>query len=174
MRILGIDPGIAIVGWGVIDYEQSSLRAVDYGSITTTPDMSIENRIAAVYHGMQHLFSTYHPDAMSVEELFFNTNQKTGIIVAEARGVIPALRRRSGRADRGIYAAPDQAVRRGLRQSGKASDHRDGHTVSASPKAPQAGRYRRRIGSRHHTRLYRSSRLAQFYNKPTEMKNRVR
>ena len=88
MRILGIDPGIAIVGWGVIDYERSSLRAVDYGSITTTPDMSIENRIAAVYHGMQHLFSTYHPDAMSVEELFFNTNQKTGIIVAEARGVI--------------------------------------------------------------------------------------
>ena len=88
MRILGIDPGIAIVGWGVVDFERSTLRAVDYGSITTTPDMTIESRIAAVYHGMQNLFDAFHPDAMAVEELFFNTNQKTGIIVAEARGVI--------------------------------------------------------------------------------------
>ena len=69
MRILGIDPGIAIVGWGVVEYEKNTLRAVDYGAITTTPDMSVENRIAAVYHGMCRLFAAYRPDAMSVEEI---------------------------------------------------------------------------------------------------------
>ena len=174
MRILGIDPGIAIVGWGVIDYERSSLRAVDYGSITTTPDMSIENRIAAVYHGMQHLFSTYHPDAMSVEELFFNTNQKTGIIVAEARGVIllsaveagvpiaeytPLQIKQSvvgyGRAEKQqVIAMVTQFLH--LQKPPKPDDTADALAAAI-------------------THAYTGpSRLAQFYNKPTEMKNRVR
>jgi len=88
MRILGIDPGIAIVGWGVIDYDGVHGKAVDFGAITTTPDMKTEDRIAAVFAQVQTILRTYKPDAMAVEELFFNTNQKTGIIVAEARGVI--------------------------------------------------------------------------------------
>ncbi len=88
MRILGIDPGIAIVGWGVIDYERMRGKAVDYGAITTGPEMKTEDRIAEVYRQMVQIIATYKPDAVSIEELFFNTNQKTGIIVAEARGVL--------------------------------------------------------------------------------------
>jgi len=88
MRILGIDPGIAIVGWGVIDYDRVKAKAVDYGAITTGPDMKTEDRIATVFRQMQTIIQVHKPDAVSVEELFFNTNQKTGIIVAEARGVL--------------------------------------------------------------------------------------
>ena len=88
MRILGIDPGIAIVGWGVIDYDRMKAKPVDYGAITTGPEMKTEERIAEVFRQMQQIISVYKPDAVSIEELFFNTNQKTGIIVAEARGVL--------------------------------------------------------------------------------------
>lgn len=88
MRILGIDPGIAIVGWGVIDYDRMKAKPVDYGAITTGPEMKTEERIAEVFRQMQQIISIYKPDAVSIEELFFNTNQKTGIIVAEARGVL--------------------------------------------------------------------------------------
>ena len=88
MRILGIDPGIAIVGWGVIDYERMKAKPVDYGAITTGPEMKTEERIAEVFRQMQQILAAYKPDAVSIEELFFNTNQKTGIIVAEARGVL--------------------------------------------------------------------------------------
>lgn len=88
MRILGIDPGIAIVGWGVIDYDRMKGKAVDYGAITTGPEMKTEERIAEVFRQMQQILAVYKPEAVSIEELFFNTNQKTGIIVAEARGVL--------------------------------------------------------------------------------------
>ncbi len=88
MRILGIDPGIAIVGWGVIDYDRMKGKTVDYGAITTGPDMKTEDRIAEVFRQMQQIIAVYKPEAVSIEELFFNTNQKTGIIVAEARGVL--------------------------------------------------------------------------------------
>jgi len=88
MRILGIDPGIAIVGWGVIDYDRMKAKPVDYGAITTGPEMKTEDRIAEVFRQMQQIIAAYQPDAVSIEELFFNTNQKTGIIVAEARGVL--------------------------------------------------------------------------------------
>ncbi len=88
MRILGIDPGIAIVGWGIIDYDRMRGKAVDYGAITTGADMKTEDRLAEVFRQMEQILETYKPDAVSIEELFFNTNQKTGIIVAEARGVL--------------------------------------------------------------------------------------
>ena len=88
MIILGIDPGIAIVGWGVIEYQGSKFRTVAYGSIQTPAGMRTEARLSAIYDGMQELIEKYHPDAMAIEELFFNTNVTTGIRVAEARGVI--------------------------------------------------------------------------------------
>jgi len=88
MRILGIDPGIAIVGWGIIDYDRVRAKVVDYGAITTGPEMRTEARITEVFRQMQTIIQVHKPDAVSVEELFFNTNQKTGIIVAEARGVL--------------------------------------------------------------------------------------
>ncbi len=88
MIILGIDPGIAIVGWGVVEYGMSRFRTIAYGSIQTKSTESTEERLEDVFLSLSSLIEKYHPDAMSVEELFWNTNQKTGIIVAEARGVI--------------------------------------------------------------------------------------
>lgn len=88
MRILGIDPGIAIVGWGVVDCDGTRFRTVAYGAIRTTPDEPTEKRIERVYDEMCKIMEKYAPDEVSIEELFWNTNQKTGIIVAEARGVI--------------------------------------------------------------------------------------
>ena len=88
MVILGIDPGLAIVGWGVIEYKNTRFRTLAYGSIQTPAGMRTEERLRAIFDGMNGLISTYHPDAMAVEELFFNTNVTTGIRVAEARGII--------------------------------------------------------------------------------------
>ena len=88
MRILGIDPGFAIVGWGVIEYSGSKFKTIAYGSIQTPAGMRIEERLFQIHQQMNLLFETYHPDAMAVEELFFNNNITTGIRVAEARGVI--------------------------------------------------------------------------------------
>ena len=88
MIILGIDPGSAIVGWGVVEYQGSRFRTLGYGSIETPAGMATEERLALIYEGIGRLIETYHPEHMAVEELFFNTNQTTGIRVAEARGVI--------------------------------------------------------------------------------------
>lgn len=88
MIILGIDPGLAIVGWGVVEYQGSKFRTLGYGSIETPAGMATEQRLALIYEGIGKLIETYHPEHMAVEELFFNTNQTTGIRVAEARGVI--------------------------------------------------------------------------------------
>ena len=88
MIILGIDPGIAIVGWGVIDYTGTNFTPIAYGSITTPKEMTTEQRLAEIYRQLTDIINKYHPQEMAVEELFFNTNQTTGIRVAEARGVI--------------------------------------------------------------------------------------
>ncbi len=88
MIILGIDPGLAIVGWGVIEYRNTKFRTLAYGSIQTPAGMRTEERLRAIYDGMRELIEKYHPETVAVEELFFNTNVTTGIRVAEARGVI--------------------------------------------------------------------------------------
>ena len=88
MVILGIDPGLAIVGWGVVEYSGSRFRTLGYGAIETPAGMETEQRLSLIYDGIKNLIDTYHPEQMAVEELFFNTNQTTGIRVAEARGVI--------------------------------------------------------------------------------------
>ncbi len=86
--ILGIDPGYAIVGWGVLRCENGRFSPVGYGSIQTAAGLKVEERLRQIHEGMCEIINRYHPDVMSVEELFWNTNQKTGIVVAEARGVI--------------------------------------------------------------------------------------
>lgn len=88
MIILGIDPGIAIVGWGVIEYKENRFRTVAYGAITTEAGVDVEVRLHNLYRELIEIIECYHPDEMAVEELFFNTNITTGIAVAEARGVI--------------------------------------------------------------------------------------
>ncbi|MBO7360568.1 MAG: crossover junction endodeoxyribonuclease RuvC [Clostridia bacterium] len=88
MIILGIDPGLATVGWGVIRAEGGKLKPVAYGTVRTPADMSTEKRLGSIYRDTGLLIEKYSPDAASVEELFFNTNITTGIRVAEARGVL--------------------------------------------------------------------------------------
>ena len=89
MRILGIDPGYAIVGYGVIDKDKAgNLKVIDYGAINTSKDEDFPVRLAMIQDGISELMETFKPDAVAVEELFFNQNITTGIAVAEARGVI--------------------------------------------------------------------------------------
>ena len=88
MIILGIDPGIAIVGWGVIEYEASKFKVLGYGSITTPAGMKTPERLAIIDGELKKIIEKYKPQQMAIEELFWNTNQKTGISVAEARGVL--------------------------------------------------------------------------------------
>ena len=88
MIILGIDPGIAIVGYGVLEYTKGKFRTIAMGSIETPAGVDVEERLRMVYDDMCEILDTYRPDEMAIEELFFNTNQKTAIAVAEARGVI--------------------------------------------------------------------------------------
>ena len=88
MVILGIDPGFAIVGWGVLEFSGGRFRVMGYGSIQTKAGLPIEERLKQIYDGMATIIEKYKPEVMSIEELFWNTNQKTGICVAEARGII--------------------------------------------------------------------------------------
>ena len=88
MRVLGIDPGLAIVGWGVIDVQGMNYIPVAYGAIRTPAHTPVQARLQSIFRDMKELFHTYKPDAMSIEELFFTKNVTTGIPVAEARGVI--------------------------------------------------------------------------------------
>ena len=88
MVILGIDPGLAIVGWGVVDCAGGRFKTLGYGSIQTPAGMRTEERLAVIYRELNAIIDQYNPVEMAVEELFFNTNVTTGIRVAEARGVI--------------------------------------------------------------------------------------
>ncbi len=88
MVILGIDPGVAIVGYGVVECVGGNFRCLEYGCITTAAHQLLEHRLSEIYTGMKELIERHRPDCMSVEELFFNNNQKTAVDVAQARGVI--------------------------------------------------------------------------------------
>ena len=88
MIILGIDPGYAIVGVGVIEYKGNKFRTIDYGAITTTAKTPTPLRLQKIYTEIGEWIDKYHPDAAAIEELFFNSNQKTAIHVAQARGAI--------------------------------------------------------------------------------------
>lgn len=88
MVVLGIDPGYAIVGYGVITYQGAGYRALGCGAITTDADTPFSERLRIIYDNMNELIEKVKPDAISIESLYFQNNQKTGIMVAEARGVI--------------------------------------------------------------------------------------
>lgn len=86
--ILGIDPGYAIVGWGLVEYKNNTFRPIRYGAVTTDADMDFNHRLKVIYDDLSKIIKSYEPDAMAIEKLYFTTNQKTAIMVAEARGVI--------------------------------------------------------------------------------------
>ena len=96
MLILGIDPGYAIIGWGIIRFERGKYIPVDFGAITTEAGVPFNRRLEQIYDQLNELLDTHHPDAVAVEKLYFQTNAKTAIDVAQARGVIMLALQRHG------------------------------------------------------------------------------
>jgi len=88
MRVLGIDPGYAIVGWGVVDYAGNRFSTVDFGAVCTDAGVPFERRLVDVYAGVRDILTRTKPDVLAIEKLFYQHNQTTVIGVAEARGVI--------------------------------------------------------------------------------------
>ena len=88
MRILGLDPGIATIGFGLVESDRCKYSLVRCGVITTPAHTSLSSRLEQIYDDLTQLLEAFKPDAVSIEELFFNTNITTGIAVAHGRGVI--------------------------------------------------------------------------------------
>ncbi|MGI6751019.1 MAG: crossover junction endodeoxyribonuclease RuvC [Anaerovoracaceae bacterium] len=87
MRILGVDPGFAIMGYGIIDMKGNRFSPVTYGALTTDKEMEMPHRLKCLYNGLMDLICEYQPQVAAIEELFFNTNTRTAILVGQARGV---------------------------------------------------------------------------------------
>ena len=96
MRILGIDPGVAIVGFGVVDSESGTQRMVQYGTINTPANTPLAARLVQIEQDLMELLDQFKPDEVAIEELFFSKNITTGIAVAHARGVILATVEKAG------------------------------------------------------------------------------
>lgn len=87
MIVMGIDPGTAIMGYGIIEYHKSKHRCLDYGVIRTSKDSAPAERLAVLYQELNVLLERYKPQAVSIEELFFNQNVTTALSVGQARGI---------------------------------------------------------------------------------------
>ena len=87
MRILGIDPGLATLGYGVIDADRGNYKLIQYGTVTTPAGQPMPARLSAIYRGVSQLMEIYQPDEVAFEELFFSKNITTGMAVSAARGV---------------------------------------------------------------------------------------
>ena len=96
MRILGIDPGYATIGFGLIEGERAQYTLLRYGVITTPPGIPLSSRLLQIDRDMEELIHTFQPDEMAVEELFFSKNITTGIAVAHGRGVLLCAAERCG------------------------------------------------------------------------------
>lgn len=96
MIILGIDPGLATVGYGVIEYKNGAFRTIAFGAILTPAHTSIESRLLTIYNDLDEIIKKYKPDDVAIEEIFFNNNSTTAIAVAEARGVILLCAHKNG------------------------------------------------------------------------------
>lgn len=96
MIIIGIDPGYAIIGYGIIEYENNHFKVLDYGAVTTPSGMDFNRRLEIIFDELDVIMRKFKPDVMAIEKLFYNTNQKTVIDVAQARGVIALCAKKNG------------------------------------------------------------------------------
>ena len=96
MTVLGIDPGVATVGWGFVHYDGYRFSQAQYGAIITPPKIPLERRLEMIYDELSKLIAELKPDCASIEELFFSKNITTGIAVAHARGVIMLACQKAG------------------------------------------------------------------------------
>lgn len=96
VRILGIDPGYAIVGYGIIEHKSLKFAAVNFGAVTTPAGMDFPKRLKSIYDDITYLIQTHKPECVAIEKLYFNTNTTTAIDVAQARGVIVLAAQNAG------------------------------------------------------------------------------
>lgn len=120
MRIIGIDPGYAIVGYGVLDYVRTQFNVVNYGAITTSAGTSFDRRLLEIYNDMNQVLDMFKPDCMSIERLYFTNNKTTGIDVAQARGIILLS---AVQHDIDIYEYTPMQVKQAVVGYGKAEKH---------------------------------------------------
>ena len=120
MRILGIDPGYGITGFGVIESSRGENRLITCGAITTPPGMDFSARLEIIYEDMRQLLEQSKPDAVAIEELFFGQNVTTGIGVAQSRGVILLAIRQAGLE---VYSYKPMQVKQALVGYGNATKH---------------------------------------------------
>ena len=120
MRILGIDPGYATVGFGLVDAQRGQCRMLNYGAVTTPPGVGFSRRLAILYDDMTQLLTELQPEAVSVEELFFGHNITTGIDVAHGRGVILLAIEKAGLP---MYSYTPAQVKQSVVGYGKATKH---------------------------------------------------
>lgn len=96
MIVLGIDPGYAIVGYGVVDYRNNHFRVIDYGAVITDAGTPFNLRLEKIYDRLDEIIKLHNPEAMAIEKLFYNNNAKTVIDVSQARGVIMLAAQKNG------------------------------------------------------------------------------
>ena len=120
MRILGIDPGYATIGFGLVEAERAQARMVTYGAITTPAGLPLSKRLYQIDRDMEELIGQLKPDVIAIEELFFNTNITTGIAVAHGRGVLLCAAERCGIP---LYEYTPSQVKLAVTGYGKAEKH---------------------------------------------------
>ena len=120
MRILGIDPGYGITGFGLIDAQRSQFRLLNCGAITTPPNTEFSWRLEVIYNDMVQLLQVAQPDVVAIEELFFGQNVTTGINVAQSRGVILLA---AAQADIPIFQYKPMQVKQAVVGYGAATKH---------------------------------------------------
>ena len=146
MRILGIDPGLATMGWGVLDAVGSKSQLVKAGAVITPPDMPIQRRLHSIFLGVKELIVTYQPEEIVFEELFFAKNITTAMNVSAARGVALCACADSGLP---MYEYTPMQIKQAVTGYGKAADGQD----DAEPaRHHPPGRRRRRRRRRAHPR----------------------
>ncbi|MGI6728002.1 MAG: crossover junction endodeoxyribonuclease RuvC [Anaerovoracaceae bacterium] len=126
MRILGIDPGFAILGYGIVDMKGNHFSVCGYGAITTKASSEMPDRLKYLYCQLMEIIAEYNPDVVSIEELFFNKNSKTALLVGQARGVAILACANSGVE---IYEYTPLQIKQGIVGYGRAEKKQIQHMV---------------------------------------------
>lgn len=126
MKILGIDPGLATLGYGVIEADRGNYKLIQFGTINTPAGQSMPNRLRAIYQGVSQLMDIYQPDDVAFEELFFSKNITTGMAVSAARGV--ALVAVANRTEN-LYEYTPMQIKQAVTGYGGADKHQVQHMV---------------------------------------------
>ena len=124
--VLGIDPGTALCGYGIICQQSGGFEALAYGSIETTKDLAMPKRLETIFLGLSELVNTYNPGILSIERLFFNQNVTTAISVGQARGVCLLV---AAMHDLEVYEYTPGEIKLSLTGHGKAPKHQVGYMV---------------------------------------------